>query len=74
LLGPLNRLRFRKPIAWLLFSVGQVAFSGRMLSDAANYLYVVMLAGHFATPTSPFLIQNNKTHWAGFTWPKQAHR
>jgi hypothetical protein len=29
-------------IWWL--SVGQVAFSGRYLSDAANYLYVVRLA------------------------------
>jgi hypothetical protein len=55
LLGLIYRLRFRKPIALLLFSVGQVAFSGRTLSDAAKYLYVVLLAGHFDTSTRPAL-------------------
>jgi hypothetical protein len=44
-LGSINGLGFVKlfvSLSWL--SVGQVAFSGRYLSDAANYLYVVWLA------------------------------
>ena len=36
LLGALNRLRFGKPFGFLVSSVGQVAFPGRTLSDAAN--------------------------------------
>jgi hypothetical protein len=36
LLGSLNRLRFRQPGALRLSWVGQVAFPGRIWSDAAN--------------------------------------
>jgi hypothetical protein len=50
LLGSLDGFGFVKLVAWLpsflWCSVGQVAFSGRILSDAANYLCVVRLAGH----------------------------
>ena len=48
-LGFLDGLGFAELAARLLsclwLSVGQVAFSGRTPSDAANYLYVVWLAG-----------------------------
>jgi hypothetical protein len=56
LLGSFNRLRFGEPGALRLLSVGQVAFPGRMLSDAANYLYVVLVAAHFGMATCPFLL------------------
>jgi hypothetical protein len=36
LLGALNRLRFGKPVGFLVLSVGKVAFPGRTLSDAAK--------------------------------------
>jgi len=36
-------------LSWL----GQVAFPGRMLSDAANYLYVVLVAADFGMATCP---------------------
>lgn len=55
LLGSFNRLRFGEPGALRLLSVGQVAFPGRMLSDAANYLYVVLVAAHFGMATRPFV-------------------
>jgi hypothetical protein len=43
--------------------VGQVAFPGRIFSDAANYLYVVPVAGGFlAVPHPRLCIQNNKSH------------
>lgn len=41
LLGSRDRLGFMKIVALSLCWVGQVAFSGRIVSDAANYLYVV---------------------------------
>jgi hypothetical protein len=53
LLGFFYRLCFCKPIALLLSSVGQVAFSGRTLSDAAKYLYVVLLAAILRPPPAP---------------------
>ena len=55
LLGSLNRLCFGEPSALRLLSVGQVAFSGRMLSDAAKYLYVVLVAARFGMATCPLL-------------------
>ena len=55
LLGSFNRLRFGEPGALRLLSVGQVAFPGRMLSDAANYLYVVLVAARFGMATGPLL-------------------
>ncbi|SPF37872.1 hypothetical protein SBA1_190004 [Candidatus Sulfotelmatobacter kueseliae] len=49
LLGSLDGIGFVKLVAlslsFLWLSVGQVAFSGRTPTDAANYLYVVWLAG-----------------------------
>ena len=61
LLGALNRLRFGKPVGFLVSSVGQVAFPGRTLSDAANYLYVVLVAGHFGmSANAPFLFRITK--------------
>ena len=61
LLGSFNRLRFGEPGALRLLSVGQVAFPGRMLSDAANYLYVVLVAGHFGmSANAPFLFRITK--------------
>jgi hypothetical protein len=53
LLGTLNSLRFGKPVGFLVLSVGQVAFPGRTLSDAAKYLYVVLVAAHFELPRPP---------------------
>jgi hypothetical protein len=55
LLRSFNRLRFRQPGALRLSWVGQVAFPGRMLSDAANYLYVVLVAARFGMATCPVL-------------------
>jgi len=46
LLGKFNGSSFREPFT-LLLSVGQVAFPGRTLSDAANYLFVVLVADRF---------------------------
>ena len=61
LLGAFNGLRFGKPAGFLVFSVGQVAFPGRILSDAAKYLYVVLVAGHFGMPApAPFPIRITK--------------
>ena len=63
LLGFFDRLRFGDPGALRMLSVGQVAFPGRMLSDAAKYLYVVLVAARFGMATCPFVAyQNNKTH------------
>jgi hypothetical protein len=56
LLRSFNRLRFGQPGALRLSWVGQVAFPGRMLSDAANYLYVVLVAGHFGAAGGPCLL------------------
>ena len=56
LLGSLNRLRLGEPSALRLLSVGQVAFPGRMLSDAAKYLYVVLVAARFGMATCPLLL------------------
>ena len=44
LLGLFDRLSFVEFVALSLSGVGQVSFSGRTRSDAANYLYVVWLA------------------------------
>jgi hypothetical protein len=48
LFGPFDGLRFvelvRRSLSIVWYSVGQVAYSGRNPSDAANYLYVVWLA------------------------------
>ena len=61
LLGAFNCLRFGKPVGFLVFSVGQVAFPGRTLSDAAKYLYVVLVAGDFGMPApAPFPIRITK--------------
>jgi hypothetical protein len=61
LFGAFNRLRFGKPVGFLILSVGQVAFPGRTLSDAAKYLYVVLVAGDFGMPaTAPFPIRITK--------------
>jgi hypothetical protein len=48
LLGKFDGSSFREPFI-LLLSVGQVAFPGRTLSDAANYLFVVLVAVGFGT-------------------------
>jgi hypothetical protein len=59
LLGALNGLRFGKPVGFLILSVGQVAFPGRTLSDAAKYMCVVSVAAHFGMPANapcPFRI------------------
>jgi hypothetical protein len=49
LLGSFDSRSFVKlavlSLSFVWFPVGQVAFSGRIPSDAANYLYVVWLAG-----------------------------
>jgi hypothetical protein len=61
-LSALNRLRFGKPVGFLVSSVGQVAFPGRTLSDAAKYMYVVSVADHFGMSAhAQFPLQNNKT-------------
>jgi hypothetical protein len=44
LLGSFDGLRFVELVCLFCYPVGQVAFSGRNPSDAANYLYVVWLA------------------------------
>jgi hypothetical protein len=44
-LGLLDKLGFVRVTGLRLIWVGQVAYSGRNPSDAANYLYVVWLAG-----------------------------
>jgi hypothetical protein len=53
-LGPLDEFGFVRVVALSLrffwVSDGQVAFSGRTSSDAANYLYVVWLAGRYCGP------------------------
>jgi hypothetical protein len=56
LLGFFDRLRFGDPGALRMLSVVQVAFPGRMLSDAAKYLYVVLVAARFGMATCPLLL------------------
>ena len=45
-----------------------------MLSDAANYLYVVLVAGHFGILARPLPIQHTKTRSAGCTCPCRRSR
>jgi len=55
LLGSLNRLCFCKPGGLRLSWLGQGAFPGRIQSDAANYLYVVLVAASFGSGHPPRL-------------------
>jgi len=70
LLGAINRFCFRLPRAMPWSWLGQVAFPGRIWSDAAKYVYVVLVAGSFPGCLDPSVFtQNNKSCSIFREWP-----